>query len=132
MSGQVRYFEFTVPAGTVKATPVTLPLNLPIGATVDRIDWTVPPGPRGQMGWYLAMGGTQVVPFGTNNFLRADDRHGSWELAELPDEGEWQFVGYNTGNYPHTVYLEVLITPVQATAAPALTLIPGDLLKGVV
>lgn len=119
-----------VPAGTAKATPVTLSLNLPIGAKVDRIDWTVPRGPRGEMGWHLAMGGTQVVPFGTNTFLVADDRHGSWELTDLPDEGEWQFVGYNTGNYPHTAYLEILITPVQAPAAQPLTLIPGDLLSG--
>lgn len=130
MAVEVRNFAAIIPAGTAVATPTTVALTMP-ARTVERIEWRVPPGPRGQVGWFLAMGGTQVVPYGTANYVIADDEDGTWDLTGLPDEGEWELVGYNTGNYPHTVYFRFLVSPVSA--APATTsglLIPSSALSG--
>lgn len=122
MSRTLKLFTATVPAGTAKATPLTVPLAVGM-ATVDRIRWRVPPGPRGNLGWYLAMGGQQVLPSGSGLYVVADDEGDVWELAGLPDEGEWQVVGYNTGIYDHAVYLWFSTTPIGSDAtvvAPAI------------
>lgn len=115
MGRLLQQYTITVPAGTAKATPVTRSIAVGI-ATVERIRWRVPPGPRGNLGWYLAMGGVQVLPNGQGNYIIADDENDEWVLTDLPDEGEWQLVGYNTGTFDHAVYLSFVTTPLQDAA----------------
>ena len=124
MARSVQLFTATVPAGTAKATPATIALAVGV-ATVEVIRWRVPPGPRGELGWQLAMGGLSVIPAGQGNWIVADDDDDTWHLADLPDEGEWQLRAYNTGQYDHSVYLEFLTTPVQVTSPATLALIPA-------
>lgn len=123
MPRTLQRFTVTVPAGTPKATPTTIALAVGM-ATVDRIRWRVPPGPRGNLGWYLAMGGVQVLPQGPGNYVIADDESDYWDLAPLPDEGDWELIGYNTGSFDHAVYLDFFTTPVTVTPTPATTPAP--------
>lgn len=128
MAVEVRQFAPSVPAHTAIATPTTINLTMP-PRTVERIDWRVPPGPQGLLGWYLAMGGTQVVPYGTANYVIANDESASWDLTDLPDGGEWQLVGYNTDSHPHTVYLRFHVS-VPVVPTPATLIIPSSALSG--
>lgn len=124
MAISVTALSATVPAGTAKASPVTI--GLAVGtAIVDKIRWRVPPGPRGHLGWSLSMGGVQVLPDDAGAFVVADDEYDDWEIVGLPDSGAWQLTGYNTGTNDHTVYLYFFTTPVQLSITTT-----GDLLDG--
>lgn len=114
MATSVTALHATVPAGTAKSSPAVIPLTLGT-LWVDKIRWRVPPGPRGNLGWYLSMGGVQVVPDDAGNFIVADDEYDDWEIENLPDSGAWQLTGYNTGTYDHTVYLYFFTTPIQSS-----------------
>lgn len=115
MATSVTALSGTIPAGTPKSAPHTVALSLGPFYT-NMIRWRVPPGPRGNLGWYLAMGGVQVLPQNAGSFIVADDEHDEWEIEGLPDSGAWQLVGYNTGTYDHTVYLDFHTTPVAGGA----------------
>jgi hypothetical protein len=105
----VLQFEPTVPSGTAQATPYSAPLTTP-QYEVQLIRWRVPPGPQGNMGWQLLYSGSIVFPQ-NGLWIIADNEYATWELDELPTGGSWQFQGYNTGSYDHTVYLTFLMNP---------------------
>lgn len=135
MATEIRRFALTIPAGTPITAPVTLPVVFP-PRTVVQIDWEVPPGPSGLMGWSLTVGGQSVIPRNAGAFIVTDGRKDSWPLENFPDQGQWQLTGYNTDIYPHTVYLDFLLiqnsapsgTPAQLpNAALSSPLAPGQL-----
>lgn len=107
----------TVPAGTAAASPATITLAVPAGV-IDKIRWRVPPGPRGHLGWCLAMGGVQVLPDDSGTFIVADNEYDELVVSGLPDSGAWQLRGYNTGSYDHTVYLDFYTTPTALASQP--------------
>lgn len=104
MAEEVRHFTATIPAGTPLATPVTVDVSFP-PRIVARIDWRVPNGPQGLMGWRLSMGGLQVIPTSGDKFIIADGHAGSITPSAELSSGAWQVTGYNTGASPHSVYL---------------------------
>ena len=104
MSREVRKFTVTVPAGTAIATPQTSSIAFPV-RIVRTVEWRVPQGSLGVMGWQLAMGGVQVVPFGSDTWVIADGTAGSFTLDGYPDSGAWQVIAYNTGAFAHSVFL---------------------------
>ena len=126
MAVEVREYAPVIPAGTVQAAPVSITLPMPV-RTVERIDWRVPKGAAGLVGWQLAMGGVQVLPTAGVTWMIADGQASGWAVQDLPDSGAWQLIGYNTGNYPHAVYLTFHVgMPVRRLAVlPALT--PAEL-----
>lgn len=125
MASEVRSFGVPIAAGTPKTAPFTQLIAFPT-RVVSQINWRVPPGPHGLMGWRLTMGGVQVVPLPDGAWLVADDDHGEWPMTGLPVTGQWELTGYNTGAWPHTVYLDFLLDLVApaATAAPAAAVAP--------
>lgn len=110
MATSVQAFIATVPAGTPKAAPTTITLDVMPGV-IDVIKWRVPPGPRGNLGWVLSMGGVQVIPENSPTYIIADNDTDSVAISGLPDSGAWQLVGYNTGTFDHSVYLDFHVTP---------------------
>lgn len=101
-------------------------VNIPVmSGVVDLIRWRVPAGPRGNLGWQLAMGGVSVIPQNSGAWIVADDEYDTIQVSGLPDSGAWQVIGYNTGTYDHTVYLDFHIT---ATAEAQIQ--GGDILAG--
>jgi hypothetical protein len=110
-TGSQLVFEFqpTTPSGTAESSPYTKDLTLP-QYEVQLIQWVVPPGPQGNLGWQLWYSGAIVVPQ-NGGWIITDNERNTWELDELPVAGDWQFHGYNTGDYDHTVYLRFLVNP---------------------
>jgi hypothetical protein len=53
-------------------------------------------------------------------WIIADNEYATWELDELPTGGSWEFQGYNTGTYDHTVYLTFLCNPLTQEEATTL------------
>jgi len=129
MADEVRKFTATIPAGTPSSAPVTVDVSFP-SRTVRTIDWRMPPGASGLMGWRLTMGGVQVIPTLSDPWVIDDGQTGTFALDGYPDSGAWQVTGYNTGTYPHSVYLTFHLDLVR-TSAPARMLINPVLLMPV-
>lgn len=51
------------------------------------------------------MNGVQVIPVNPPSWLIRDGSADASELAHLPDSGDWQVSAYNTGAFPHTIYI---------------------------
>lgn len=120
MAIQIVPFTVTIATGTTPAAPQTTSLAMGT-AYVEKVRWRVPPGHNGAVGWYLAMGGVQVLPTGTGSYVIANDEAEDWAIDALPDSGAWQLVGYNTGALPHTVYLRFFIDKVPPAPPPETT-----------
>lgn len=124
MATEIRSFAVTIPANTPVTAPVTIPVTFP-PRTVVQVDWQVPPGPSGLMGWSLTVAGQPVIPVNPGAFIITDDRKQSWPLEDFPDQGQWQVTGYNQDIYDHTIYLDFLLvlnsapsgTPAQIPSA---------------
>lgn len=128
MAVEIRHFTATIPAGTALASPATVALAMPV-RRVSQVDWRVPKGPVGLLGFQLAMGGVKVLPLG-DDWVIANGESGTWHLTDQPDSGAWQLRGYNTGAHAHSVYLAFhvdLVVTVKAPPAPlpALALMPA-------
>lgn len=101
-------FAVTVPAGTPKTAPLVTPTRFP-DRRVDEIRWLVPPGPSGLAGWRITMGGVQVIPRNAGTWIIRDGHFAGTALVKLPTSGAWDVTGYNTGKYPHTIYVTFLV-----------------------
>lgn len=110
MADEAREYVITIPANTPVATPAVI--SIAMGTrVVERVDWHVPRGPLGVMGWRLTMSGVQVLPFPSTPWVIAEGRSGYWQVEGLPNSGDWQVTGYNTGINPHSVYLTFHVGP---------------------
>ncbi len=123
MAAEVRQFTVTTPAGTPIATPLVTSLAFPT-REVQHIRVRVPPGPRGNLGWRIAMAGNQVIPVNTGAWIIGDDETLDWDLEDLPNTGAWQLQSYNLGKLPHSVYITFNLTLV---GGPSNLLIPRPL-----
>lgn len=104
MAQEIQHFTATIPAHTPVNAPVVVAVSTGV-RIIRQIDWRVPSGPVGLMGWRITMGGVQVFPTVGDLWVIANNEHGSWPVADAPDSGAWQVTGYNTGNNQHSVYL---------------------------
>lgn len=119
MPREVREFSVTVPAGTPKAAPQVTSLAMP-PRLVRRWTVRVPPGPRGEVGWALANGGTPIIPVTPTAWMVLDDQEVTWTLSGYVDSGTWAVRIYNTGSYSHTITLTAEVT-LPATGAASST-----------
>jgi hypothetical protein len=115
---EIREFAVLIPAGTAKAAPLVTNISFP-ERLVTAVTYRVPPGPSGLMGWALTSAGTPVIPIQPNTYMVTDNQADTWDLEGYLDSGNWQVTGYNTGIYPHTVYLTFqLDLPGSAVSSP--------------
>jgi hypothetical protein len=119
---EVRVFQVTIPAGTAIATPFRQSITFPV-RQVDTLEIIVPPGPSGQMGFAVTMGGVNVLPTVPGTWVITDDETIRWPLDGLPSSGAWQVSGYNLGAFDHTVYMRWLVD--VATTASGLSVVAG-------
>ena len=129
MAAEVRQYTATFPAGTPIAAPAVVSVAFP-PRVVRQVDWRIPPGAQGVMGWQLAMGGVQVLPTRSDTWVVDDGTSGTFTLDGYPDSGSWQAIGYNTGQYSHSVFLTFHLDLPQR-AAPLPTTISALTLSGV-
>jgi hypothetical protein len=112
--GRLYYLEFTIPAGTPQSAPVSQSWPLEDNNLVS-ISTRIPPGPSGLMGFRIMWAEQQIVPWGNNSWLICDDEELNWPSNTAVTLTGLVVQGYNTGTYPHTVYLRALITTLSAT-----------------
>ena len=128
MAQRILPYRATIPAGTLKTAPVTVPISLD-NWEVEAVDLEVPPGPAGLMGFQVFNNGVAWVPYGGGEWLVWDDVKERYYLTDQPNASGWQVVGYNTGTYDHDVILRFHVNLPQAAAttpAPAgLTIVNG-------
>lgn len=110
MAERVLQHTATIPAGTARNAPVTVALPFD-NWEVESVDLEVPPGPAGCMGFYLANNGQWWVPRSPGEFLVWDDRCESFYATGWPVAGGWQIVGFNLGDYDHTVVVRFAVNP---------------------
>lgn len=106
MTAPVEYREFDclIPAGTPKSAPVTVGMAMPTRIVLG-LHIRIPPGPNGFMGFQIGAAGQQIVPANHGIWLVMSDESVDWPVENQINSGAWQLFGYNTGNYPHTVYV---------------------------
>jgi len=119
MASEVRNYEVTIPAGTLASAPLLTDLAMP-PRTVTAVRVRIPPGPRGLVGWALAVAGTQVIPWNAGAWIVGDDEILDWPLANQIDSGAWQLSAYNTGIYDHAIYVTFSLEPVGSRGGLAL------------
>ena len=106
---QILEFQPTTPAGTPEATPYTTGFIVP-SYEVESIQWVVPPGPQGNLGWAITFSGEVIFP-SNGGWIITDNEKNAWPVEGQPISGAWGFMGYNTGTHPHTVYLRFVLLP---------------------
>jgi hypothetical protein len=106
-------FQPTTPHGTLQSAPHVESFTMP-PLEVQWIQWVVPPGPQGNLGWQITCSGEVVIPQ-NGAWIVTDNEKNSWELDEQITSGSWGFRGYNSGQYDHTVYLRFLLNPLPST-----------------
>ena len=117
MAERVLQATATVPAGTAATAPHTVALPFD-NWEVEAIDLEVPPGPAGNLGFYLANNGQPWIPRSPGEWLVWDDHKSRFMPTGYPTASGWEIVGYNTGAYAHAVVVRFHVNPVTA-AAPA-------------
>lgn len=123
MADRVEYFAVVIPTGTTPANPFSKNLIFAQG-NVTEIDVRIPGGPVGLMGFQINAGGTQYVPRTQGEFIVEDDNYLRFPLDSAINSGDWSLTGFNTGSFPHTVYLTFMVNELTTpTSGPAY--IPG-------
>lgn len=134
MAIEAHQFTVTIPAGTTKAAPYVYKFPLAL-FDIESIDLDVPAGPSGLMGFYLAVGGQQWIPWQMGEYFIWDNKDRNYPLSSQPTSTSWALVGYNTGQYDHkvTVGFNVnLLGPVPSAPAPQLAIIQSPPLGNMV
>jgi hypothetical protein len=111
MATEVHQFSATIPAGTAIDSPVSIPLEQ-ANYEIEQIDVQVPPGPNGLMGFYIALGDTPWLPFEAGEWIVLNDRTEEWPTENQVVNGGWNVVGYNLGQYDHTVTVRFHTNPI--------------------
>lgn len=129
MADIIHQFQATIPANTPKNALHSVSIPLP-SEVIQLIDLDVPPGPSGLMGFYLAVSGQQMIPFEVGEFLVWDDREKSWPVENFPTSATWQIVGYNLGNFDHTVtvrfHSQSAVPTTVTNYIPSVTFVTSD------
>jgi len=130
MAEEVQTFNVTVTAGTPVASPHVAAIELGT-RDVQEIQVEVPPGPRGEVGFWIGSAGTQIIPKNLGTFLVMDNVYRVFPLSGFFQSGSWEVHIYNTGHYDHTIQFTFLCNfVIGQTGAVSGTPIAGALLTG--
>lgn len=123
MADRTELFPITVPAHTPQATPLVTSLSFHEG-DVAVLEFIIPPGPSGLLGWQVLYSGQVIIPRGGAGFFVMDDTHESWQLEKYPTGGGWQIAAYNTDVYPHLLQFILHVNELQPIPSTTIPLIP--------
>jgi hypothetical protein len=123
MPNEVRNFSAVVGVGSTPAAPQIIDLTMP-PRIVTAVRWRVPRGALGQMGFALGVAGVPLIPAGDGQWIIADDESDEIQLTDQPSSGAWQLIAYNTGIYPHTVYVTFQLQVLNSDVTVVQTLVP--------
>lgn len=97
-------YDVTIPAGTLPSAPLVTPTQFEPNA-VDSIHWLFPSGCNGFVGVQIGTRTVPVVPYGGSSWLIRSGDSAGFDMTDMHTTGDWSLIGYNTGQYPHTVHL---------------------------
>lgn len=117
MSDDIFHFTVTVPAGTPQAAPLVT-LTQFRAAEVERITWRLPPGTAGKVGFQIGARNVQIIPQAAGQFIVAEGGSGSFDLEGQHNTGDWSVIAYNTGLFPHNIYVTYHIRTLRPIPAP--------------
>lgn len=138
MAPRLYEISFTVPAGTPKNAPVSIPWVTENNTVVD-IELEIPPGHNGLTGIRVMKGDIQLLPWSAGTFITANDYVRVFPIGVYLPTTDVTLQGYNTGSFPHTFYLRMTIvdfnqpgqsnqgSPSQAIPAESVTAAPDPL-----
>jgi hypothetical protein len=131
MTSPPRVYEitFTVPAGTAIATPVGTPWVTEDNTIVD-IELEVPPGHNGLTGIRVMKGDTQLIPWGQDTWIIANDYNRVFPVGAYLPTGDVTLEGYNTGSYDHSFYLRMTVVDYSQDTGTAVPSSPVELPAG--
>lgn len=119
-------FQVTIPAGTAKATPVTLPTTFEPNI-VDSIEWTFPHGCNGKVGIQIGARSVPVLPGDRAQFYTTSGDTHAIGLDGHHDSGDWSVIGYNTGQFNHTVQVVFVVHRIEPLPEPEVTWLDSEL-----
>lgn len=128
MSGaaEVRSFQVLCPPGIDPAAPQITDLIMPV-RTILGIRVRIPPGPLSSMGFQIGSNGVPIIPYNDDTFVVADDETFEWTVPGQINSGSWQAIMYNTGFYPHTIYVYFTVElPNTPPGAPLSAPLPAE------
>jgi hypothetical protein len=99
----------TVPAGTAEDNPLIVPWPL-VDANLDFIDIIIPDGHSGQTGIAVYWSGTQILPWGTDTWIVANDEKVHTPINSYITVSGLSVYAYNVGQFEHSFYLRAHIT----------------------
>lgn len=114
MVDRIEWFELTIPANTPQSAPVSFPMVFRLGTVVE-IDVKVPPGPAGNVGFYITAGGSQYIPRTFGSFIFPDNDYFQWPVQNAINSGSWGLVGFNTDAWAHTIQVSFQVNEVQGS-----------------
>lgn len=116
---EVQQFPCTVPANTAKANPAVFPLVM-MPLDIEWLEWQVPSGVNGEVGFWLGSEGQQIIPFasGAANWIVTNDYTAHWDVDRLPADTSWELRAYNLGILPHVITVRFGLS-LPLTSAPA-------------
>ena len=118
MSDRIEWFSVIIPANTPQTALVSSPFVFAAGNVVE-IDVKVPPGPAGNLGFYLTAGGSQYIPRTRGSFIVPDGDFFQWPMSNAINSGQWGIVAYNTDVWPHLVEVGFMVNELTISPSPA-------------
>lgn len=100
----LRSFDVSIPAGTLPTSPLVTATAFE-AAAVDSIEWTFPDGCNGVVGVQFGARGVPVLPDTPRVYLVRSGSTASLEVDDMPTNGDWSVIGYNTGAFTHVVHV---------------------------
>jgi len=116
MGNLIYTVDCTIPAGTPIANPAVFDL-LVDNRSVSKIIVRIPPGPHGEVGFQVWYGEGQAFPYALDSWIIADNTNIEIQPDLEMTSGDWKLKAYNTGDYSHTLYVEMYV----AYETPSLT-----------
>lgn len=112
--------QLSVPAGTLPSAPQVTPWVTEDNVIVT-IELEIPPGHNGLTGIRIMKGDSQLLPFGPNSWIIANDYSRVFPIDDYIPTGDIRVQAYNQGSYPHAFFLRMtmtLYTPLIAGSSP--------------
>lgn len=121
MADRLEWFDVTISPNTPMAAPVVIPCVFEQGI-VTEIDVKVPPGPNGNVGFFIGAGGSQYVPRTAGSFVMPNNDYFVWPIDNAIISGSWSVTAYNIDVFPHTIQVAFQIDEIgTAHLVPAPT-----------
>jgi hypothetical protein len=122
-------FDVTIPAGTAKAAPVSIPTQFEPNV-VERIDWTFPDGCAGMVGIAIGARAVPVIPPTEGQFFIRSGSSGGYDTEGMHTTGDWSVIGYNTGQFPHTIHVNFTVHRLQVDVKPPVLIVESGNIVG--